>query len=113
VDQQYSVARRFKRYKVEVRVKVSLVRDGEHSLLYGQGSDVSEGGFAAYLPSEFAVGEVLDAELRLPYTKAPIQVKVAVRNRNGFRYGLEIVHIETQERETLARSLKALSLIQH
>ena len=113
VDEQYSVKRRWKRYKVDLRIKVSLVRDGEPTFLFGQGSDVSEGGLAAYIPAEFEVGEVVDAELKLPYSKDPVRIKAAVRNRNGFRYGLETVHIEPQDQEALSRSLKTLALIQH
>ena len=113
VNEQYAVQRQWKRFKVNLRIKISLVRDGEHILLYGQGSDVSEGGMGAYIPTELAVGDVVDLELQFPYTKDSVPIKSVVRNRSGFRYGLETVQIDPQSRELLVRSLKALSLVQH
>ena len=104
--------RRFKRFRVDLRLKVSTTRNGQRAFSFGQGSDVSEGGMAAYIPAELELGETVEVEIKLPYAKNPIVVKCAIRNRNGFRYGLETVLMDEADREQLRKSLKALSLVQ-
>jgi hypothetical protein len=104
--------RRWKRFRVDLRIKITTTRNGQRAFSFGQGSDVSEGGMAAYIPAELELGEMVDLEIKLPYSKDPIVVKSAVRNRNGFRYGLEIVLMDETDREQLRKSLKALSLVQ-
>jgi hypothetical protein len=108
----WTVERSWSRYRVDVRIKTTHTRNGQQAFSFGQGSDVSEGGMAAYIPAELELGEILDVELKLPYSKKPVKVKASVRNRNGFRYGLEFMLIQPEDREQLVRSLKALALVQ-
>jgi hypothetical protein len=108
----WSVERRWKRFKLDIRIKVSTTRNAQKSFSFGQGSDVSEGGMAAYIPAEFDVGETVDLEVKLPYAKDPILMKGTIRNRNGFRYGIEYTLLQEADREQLRKSLKALSLVQ-
>jgi PilZ domain len=104
--------RRWERYAVDIRLKASFKRNGMPLAIFGRGSDVSQGGMAAYIPSELAVGANVELELSLPYVSGeqPIRITVIVRNRNGFRYGLEYVTLSDVDKERLLKSLKALSL---
>lgn len=110
----WTTIRRWKRYRVDVRLKVTYWKQGVKTVAFGQGSDVSEGGMAAYIPAELTKGENVDLELLLPYgaSKEPVTIKAAVRNRNDFRYGMEYVLVTESVRESLLRSLKALELVQ-
>jgi c-di-GMP-binding flagellar brake protein YcgR len=108
----WSQERRWTRLKVDVRLKVFLTKDGRRSMTFGQGSDISEGGMAAYIPAELQIPDRIDLEVILPYCKAPIAITAEVRNRNGFRYGLEFLNMKAEDKEVLARSLKTLSLVQ-
>lgn len=108
----WAVERRWHRYKVDLRLKVILQTSGPgRNFTFAQGSDVSEGGMAAYIPAELQVGEVVSVEFQLPYTTENVVVKAEVRNKNGFRYGLEYVLISDEHRELLSKSLKTLSLM--
>jgi len=80
--------------------------------IFGRGSDVSQGGMAAYIPSELSVGTDVHLELSLPYVSGeqPIRVTATVRNRNGFRYGLEYSALADSDKERLLKSLRVLSL---
>ena len=104
--------RRWERFTVDIRLKASFKRNGMPLAIFGRGSDVSEGGMAAYIPSELAVGTSVDLELSLPYVSGeqPIRISAVVRNRNGFRYGLEYLSLSGPDKERLLKSLKALSL---
>ena len=104
--------RRWERFPVDIRLKASFKRNGMPLAIFGRGSDVSQGGMAAYIPSELPVGTNVELELSLPYVSGeqPIRISAAVRNRNGFRYGLEYVSLSEPDKERLLKSLKALSL---
>lgn len=104
--------RRWERFRVELRIKAVYQRDGQEATVFGQGQDVSEGGMAAYLPVELSPGDVIELELTPPYAKRGIFVRASVRNREGYRYGLEYLHIAPVDRELLMRSIKALALVQ-
>ena len=109
----WAVARRWPRYRVDLRIKVIRERTeaGSRNFTFGQGSDVSEGGMAAYIPAELEVGEVVGIELNLPYSKDQISMRAAVRNKNGFRYGLEYVLISEEHRQLLGKTLRTLALM--
>jgi hypothetical protein len=102
--------RRWPRYKVDLRLKVMMQRGGRN-FTFGQGSDVSEGGMAAYIPAELEVGELVSVEVTLPYSKETVTLKAEVRNKNGFRYGLEYMLISDENRELLRKSLHTLALM--
>jgi hypothetical protein len=111
----WSVARRWPRYRVDLRLKVTLPQPADaaagRNFTFGQGSDVSEGGMAAYIPSELNVGNVVGIEFILPYSKETITLRAEVRNRNGFRYGLEYVLISSDHQQLMRKSLQTLALM--
>ena len=107
--ESYSKTRRWRRYRVEVRVKVKLANRGA---VYGQGSDISEGGMALFLPTELEAGQTIHAELTLPYCKEKAMLRGVVRNRAGFRYGVEFSVLTDHEKMLIERVCHALSMVQ-
>ena len=108
----YSIQRRWKRYRVEMRLKVFLMKEGPQKFTFAQGSDISEGGLAAYIPLDLNPGESVEVEFIFPYSKTSVRVVADVRNKNGFRYGMEYSKIDPSDREVLLRALKNLELVQ-
>lgn len=105
----FSKTRRWRRYKVEVRVKVVLANRGA---VYGQGSDISEGGMALFIPTELEPGQTIRAELALPYCREKAILRGVVRNRDGFRYGVEFSVLTDHEKVLIERVCHALSIVQ-
>jgi c-di-GMP-binding flagellar brake protein YcgR len=108
----YSIQRRWKRFRVELRLKVMLMKEGPQRFTFAQGSDISEGGMAAYIPLELSPGESVEVEFVFPYAKNAVRVVADVVNKNGFRYGMTYSKIDPADRETLMRALKNLELTQ-
>ena len=104
--------RRWERFTVDIRLKASFKRNNMPLTVFGRGSDVSQGGMACYIPSELSVGTSIDLELSLPHMtgEQPIRIIATVRNRNGFRYGLEYVALSELDKVRLLKSLRALAL---
>jgi hypothetical protein len=109
VGESFSKTRRWQRYKVEVRVKVKLPN---HGAIYGQGSDVSEGGMALFIPTELEAGQTINAELMLPYCQEKVSLRGVVRNRTGFRYGVEFSVLTDHEKVLIERVCHALAMVQ-
>jgi len=110
----WATIRRWERYRIELRFKATMTKEGKRIVLFGQGTDVSEGGMAAYIPTDLAASDVVELELSLPYLtgQQPFRIRALVRNRNGFRYGLEYTTLASADREMLLKCMRALSLTQ-
>lgn len=104
-----NTTRRWRRFKVEVRVRVLL---GDRAGVFGQGSDISEGGMSLFIPAELKVGQTITCDLQLPYCTEKIKLRAVVRNRNGFRYGVEFSGTSDHEKSLITRVCKALAMVQ-
>ena len=107
--ESFSKTRRWQRYRVEVRVKVKLQNRGA---VYGQGSDISEGGMALFIPTELELGQTISAELMLPYCQEKVSLRGVVRSRSGFRYGIEFSVLSDHEKVLIERVCHALAIVQ-
>ena len=105
----YDAVRRYPRISANIFVRVYV--DGRPSTA-ARGHDVSVAGMAIYAPMEIAIGTPINLSLQLPNSKIALGIRALVRNRNGFRYGVEFVELtptEVQEVEHLILLLKVFS----
>ena len=101
------------RYRVDLRLKVITGITSNGRAIFGRGSDISEGGMRVFVPADLAIGETVTLELTLPYSEQKVIIRGVLRNRLGFSYGVEYAANTTlQERHSIARACKALSLVQ-
>jgi hypothetical protein len=90
-EPQFLQSRRFKRYKLDVPVRVLKHTDEKVRYIDGRGNELNEGGMTVNAGVELDLGELVDIEFTPPYTGDPIRARGIVRNRNGYRYGLEFL----------------------
>lgn len=110
-EPQYSISRRWKRYKVDLRVKVTYTTEGAKQLAHGRGQDVSEGGMALFVPVELTTTDIVEIEFTLPYSSTSLRLKAGVRNRTGFRYGMEFLGMSEAQRQAIRRLCEAMTLL--
>jgi c-di-GMP-binding flagellar brake protein YcgR len=103
--------RRWERYPVKIRTKITINSNGETSSFYGEATDVSRGGLKLFMPRDVAASIVLLLELALPYNSRPMAIRGIIRNRTGFSYGIEFIRISKYEQETIAQACKTLQLL--
>lgn len=94
--------RRWQRYKLSVPIRVILNRASKVTIIDGRGNELSEGGMALTAGVELEPGHQIAVEFTPPYSM-PIRVKGTVRNRFGYRYGIEFVRDGVEEAEVVAR----------
>jgi len=97
-------ARRWTRHKIDVRLKVSFLNDGENSSAFGRANSLSRGGIGAYIPCSIPVGTTVGLELRFPYTSTEAKIDAVIRSCDGFRYGLEFTRVSDQVQEMIVRN---------
>lgn len=104
--------RRTPRYNVDVRLRLVVTKDGKSAVVHGRGNDISENGLALFVAHELEVGQRMEVEFTLPYSRQPLRVRIAIRNRNGYRYGAEFLTLSTPQQHEISRLCKALTLLQ-
>lgn len=104
--------RQSSRYCVEARLRVHVRSGGASRTIHGQGSDISAGGMAVYLPYELAVGETVELEFTLPYASEPLKALAVVRSRRSYQYGVEFTNLSAAALAAIKRACASLALVQ-
>jgi c-di-GMP-binding flagellar brake protein YcgR len=99
--------RRWKRVKVDIRVKVRRWEEPEEATSVVRTYELSEGGMSIYASESLEVGTFMSIEFSLPTTANPLHVRAVVRNRRGFRCGMEFVDISPAASQEVLRYLVA------
>ena len=108
----YRGERRWPRHKVSLSMRLVLQSPAGVEYMYAHGRDISEGGIAIYVPTELAIGDSATLEFTIPYSQEKLLLTAIVRNREGFRYGIEFIQLSQRDRDVIASSCRALSLLQ-
>jgi PilZ domain-containing protein len=90
-EQGYVTMRRWPRYKVDVPVRVITQGLTKVTIVQGRGSELNNGGMAIFAGTELAIDTQVQVEFTPPYSGQPIRVRCFVRNRDGYRYGVEFI----------------------
>lgn len=99
----FPVPRRWKRFHLEVPVRLVLHRPAYASSVSGRGTELNEGGMCVFAGLELLLGDQVAVEFTPPYGEAPTRLWAVVRNRAGYYYGLEFLAENTGERDEVER----------
>jgi c-di-GMP-binding flagellar brake protein YcgR len=100
--------RKWKRFKVDIRVKLRRWEEPEETALVVRTYEMSEGGMSVYASETLEIGTLMLAEVSLPNTAHTLRLRAVVRNRRGFRCGMQFVELPEAERFEILRYLGAL-----
>jgi hypothetical protein len=104
--------RRWERYQVKIRIKITLNANGETVSFHGEASDVSQGGLRLFMPRDLEPGIIVLLEFSLPYNSRVMTIRGLLRNRSGFSYGVEFMNPTAYQRDTITQLCKTLQLLQ-
>jgi hypothetical protein len=96
-------ARRWPRYHLDVPIRVIVHWPGKTSVIVGRGNELNEGGMALTAGVELKPGDQAEIEFTPPYSGTPIRIRGLVRNRKGYRYGMEFLAEDDHEQEQVLR----------
>jgi hypothetical protein len=93
--------RRFSRYRFDVRIQVSVFRDGLTTTCWGRTNELGQDGIGATLSGELQAGEVVSMEFPIPLPPNVMRVRAVVRYCAGLRCGFEFLVVTEEQREML------------
>ena len=97
------VRRRIPRYPVAIPVDITVLRSGTPASIPGRSLDLGEGGVAAVLAAELALGEWVGVRFLLPNAGQALQTKAVVRHHNQLRCGFEFLGLSQDQRSMIRR----------
>jgi PilZ domain len=95
--------RRFARYRIDLPIKVTVLREGGYEEVRGRCGDIGEGGIGAVLSTEVPKGEVVAVEVEGPGGEH-LAGRCIIRYRRGLLHGFEFLGL-TLEQKSLVGSL--------
>ena len=101
--------RKWKRVKVDIRVRLRRWEEKETAAAVMRSCELSEGGMSVYAPDGLEVGTFVMVAFSLPPEEKALRLRAVVRNRRGFRCGLQFVDPTEAERLEIARYLGSLA----
>lgn len=102
-----SPTRKWKRVKVDIRVKLYRADCADAEALVVRTFEMSGGGLSVYVSETFTVGTRVTVEIPLPGCE-PFRAPAIVRNVRGFRCGLEFPEIKASQRGAIMRYLSTV-----
>ncbi len=105
--QPFARARRYARYKLDIPVRVIVTKEDTVKLVHGRGNELNEGGLTVFAGIELSVGEEISVEYTPAYSGAPIRARAVVRDRRGYKYGVELL-LETNDDLENAGRIRAI-----
>jgi PilZ domain len=101
--------RRWRRFRLDMPLRLIIHRE-KTSIISSRGSDISEGGLLIFAGVELKEGEEIFVEFTPPYSGEPIRVRGIVRNRQGYKYGVEFLWNSPEEEEQTVQFRSLLNL---
>jgi hypothetical protein len=95
--------RRWQRFKIDVRVKVRRWEEPDNAGVVVRSYVMSEGGMSVYAPESLEIGTHVLVEFRLPESSRELRLRALIRNRCGFRCGMEFVEPAAADRMLIRR----------
>ncbi len=100
--------RKWKRVKVDIRVRLRRWEEPEETATVVRTYELSEGGMSVYASETLEVGTaMLVGYYRYPVQPEALRIRAVVRNRRGFRCGMEFVDLPAEARSEILRYLAA------
>jgi hypothetical protein len=90
--------RRFSRHRFDVRIQVSVFRDGLTATCWGRTSELGQDGIGATLSGVLQAGEVVSLEFPIPLPPHAMKVRAVVRYSDGLRCGFEFLVVTDEQK---------------
>lgn len=108
-SKSYKRLRRFSRYRFDVRIQVSIFREGQSITLWGRTSELGQDGIGATLSGELKTGEVVSLEFPIPFAPHLMKLRAVVRYSDGLRCGFEFLVVTNEQKLAMRQVCVALA----
>lgn len=102
-----AATRKWKRIKVDIRIKIRRWDQPETESFVVRTYELSVGGMSVYAAEALPLGTMVRVQLLLPALTEEFDITAVVRNRRGFRLGMEFVDLAERVKAEISRYLAA------
>lgn len=99
--------RQWVRYPVEMPVELRT-KAQEVNAVYGRALDLCEQGLGLLAACDMAIGQRIEVDFTIPQIGQHFKFPAEIRNRNGYRYGLQFKSVPGKQPATFAEMLSIL-----
>lgn len=89
--------RRYPRFRLDVPIAVTVLREHGYQTVLGRTNDVAVGGIGAVVTEELPIGEVVKMEFPLETGSDPLSVRGVVRYRKSYLHGIEFLGLSATD----------------
>lgn len=107
----YATMRRWPRYRIDVPVRVVVQKPDKTLIVNGRGMELNQGGMCIFAGLELRVGQRVDIEFTPPYKGQPLRARGTIRDRDGYKYGLEFLANSQEEKEEVQQIRQVLQVL--
>lgn len=111
LDPLWPERRNYERYNIDTKLVARLSAEGQE-VMRGYSLDISINGIAGVFVAGWDMGTRVWLEFSLPICKERMQVQAVVRNRCGYRYGFEFIHLSGRERLLIQKTCRVLAVME-
>ena len=97
--------RKWQRFEIDVRGKVRRSEETDSTVVL-RTYVMSEGGMGVYAPGSLEIGTHVLVEFSLPGTSRELRLPALIRNRCGFRCGMEFTGLAASDRSLIRSYLR-------
>ena len=90
--------RRFSRYHLDVRIQVSVFREGVTTTYWGRTSALGQDGIGVTLSGQLQAGEVVSLEFPIPLPPHVMKLRAVVRYSEGLSCGFEFLVMTSEQK---------------
>lgn len=107
----YETLRRWSRHDIDVSVRLITQKPTNAAVVQARGKQLSRGGMTVFAGVELCIDEQVAVEFTPPHAEQPIRVRSFVRNRSGYKYGVEFIadndadHQSVRQLEVILKTL--------
>ncbi len=107
----YATTRRWPRYRIDVPVRVVVQKPDKTLIVNGRGMELNQGGLCIFVGLELRVGQRVDIEFTPPYNGQPLRARGTIRDRDGYKYGLEFLANSQEDKEQVQQIRQVLQVL--
>jgi c-di-GMP-binding flagellar brake protein YcgR len=100
--------RKWKRIKVDIRVRIRRWDEPEAATVVVRTYELSRGGMSVYASETLQAGPLVWIDLSLATGTVKSGIKAVVRNRRGFRLGMEFVDLSESDGVAIENYIEAV-----
>lgn len=108
--QEKAIFRRWQRYRLNLPIRIIVVRDESTRISEGRANDISEGGMLVFAGIELRNDDRVYVEFTPPYSSTPLRAPGVIRHRRGYYYGVQFLADTPEDLEQTDRFRNMLKL---